>query len=134
MDEPPPTSDADNVTHLPSRRRWPCLALALIFIGTAALLRSQGRLWWCACGSLDLWSGDPNGPHNSQHLLDPYSFTHVLHGVVFCGLLAWAVPRLAPAWRLVVATLIEAGWELFENSAFVINRYRTATAAVGYEG
>jgi hypothetical protein len=134
MAEQPPSVPAADRQHPLAGGRWPCLALTVAFVGTGVLLRSQGRLWWCACGSPALWSGDPNGPHNSQHFLDPYSFTHVLHGVVFYGLLAWAAPRLAPAWRLVLATVIEGAWELFENSAFVIDRYRTATAAVGYEG
>jgi hypothetical protein len=77
---------------------------------------------------------DPQGPHNSQHFFDPYSFTHVLHGVLLCGLLAWVVPRLAPAWRLWLAVCAEVLWEVFENSAFVIQRYRAATLAQGYEG
>jgi hypothetical protein len=101
---------------------------------TAYRLHAQGRRWWCACGRPYLWSGDPAGPHNSQHLLDPYSFTHLLHGVVFCGLLAWACPRVPAAWRLVGAVCLAALWELLENSAFVIARYRAATAASGYEG
>ncbi len=77
---------------------------------------------------------DAKGPHNSQHFLDPYSFTHVSHGLLLCGLLAWAAPRLAPAWQLLLAVCVETLWEVFENSAFVIQRYRTATMALGYEG
>src|SRR5207248_298465 len=96
--------------------------------------RSQGRLWWCACGQPNLWSGDAWGPHNSQHLLDPYSLTHVLHGVVFCGLFAWCCPRLRPAWQLWLTVVVESLWEVVENSAAVIERYRAATAALGYQG
>src|SRR5947209_7050197 len=97
-------------------------------------LRRQGRRWWCACGQPNLWSGDAWGPHNSQHLFDPYSLTHVQHGLIFCGLLAWAWPRMSLAWRLFVAVLVEASWEVVENSQFVIERYRSATAAQGYQG
>jgi hypothetical protein len=97
-------------------------------------LRRQGRLWWCACGQPALWWGDTNSPHNSQHLLDPYSFTHVLHGILLCGVLALAARRLAPAWRLWLVVLIEALWEVVENTDFLIDRYRTATAALGYRG
>src|SRR5262249_26437443 len=74
------------------------------------------------------------GPHNSQHLFDPYSFIHVEHGLLFFWLFAWAFPRLAPAWRLCLAVGLEASWEVFENSEFVIQRFRAATAAVGYQG
>jgi len=62
------------------RRILPGLAIVLVLAGVAYQLRSQGRLWWCSCDYLLLWSGDPWSSNNSQHLLDPYSFTHVLHG------------------------------------------------------
>jgi hypothetical protein len=72
--------------------------------------------------------------HNSQHFADPYSFTHVLHGVLLCGVLALVVRRLSWAWRFFLAVLLEAGWEMFENTEFVIQRYREATLALGYMG
>jgi Protein of unknown function (DUF2585) len=119
-----------------SRRRdiRPWLAIALALATQVGLLRAEGRRWWCACGQPTLWTGDANGPHNSQHLFDPYSLTHVLHGLILCGVLSYALPRLAPAWRLVVAVVVEVGWELVENTNFVIERYRTATLALGYQG
>jgi hypothetical protein len=81
-----------------------------------------------------IWSGDPWSSDNSQHLLDPYSFTHLLHGFVLCGLLALIVPRVSPVWQLWLAVSIEALWEVLENSEFVIRRYRQETAALGYHG
>jgi hypothetical protein len=116
------------------KRVVPWFAIVLVLIGTVILLRSQGRLWLCSCDYLLLWSGDPWGPDNSQHLLDPYSFTHLIHGFLLCGLLALAVPKLSVAWRLWLAISIEAVWELIENSEFVIQRYREETAALGYHG
>src|SRR5581483_7270327 len=97
-------------------------------------LRIQGRSWWCACGQPYLWESDPQGAHNSQHLFDPYSFTHILHGILLCGLRVWAVPRWTLPWQLCLAVGIEGLWEVFENSAFVIERYRAATLAQGYTG
>ena len=116
------------------KRILPWLAIVLVLAGTIYQLRGQGRLWWCSCDYLLLWSGDPWSSDNSQHLLDPYSFTHVLHGFVLCGLLALIVPRLSPVWQLWVAVSIEALWEVVENSDFVIRRYREETAALGYRG
>lgn len=113
---------------------WPWLASVVVLIVTACLLRSEGRLWICSCGKLLVWAGDVCSSDNSQHFLDPYSFTHVLHGFAYGGLLAWAVPRLSPAWRLCLAVLVEAMWEVIENSDFIIQRYREATAALGYQG
>jgi hypothetical protein len=81
-----------------------------------------------------LWAGNVWSSDNSQHWLDPYSFTHLLHGVVFFWLLAWLRPRLSPMWLLFIALAVESVWEVFENSAFIIDRYRETTAALGYNG
>ena len=113
---------------------WPLLAIVAVLAATVFELRRQGRLWWCAVGDLSPWAGDIGNRHTSQHLFDPYTFTHVLHGFIICGLLALILPRLAVSWRLVLAVMIEAAWEVFENTNYVINRYRDATAAIGYEG
>jgi hypothetical protein len=113
---------------------WPALTTFAILVGTAGQLHWQGRQWWCVCGQSFLWTSDAWGPHNSQHLLDPYSLTHLLHGVIFCGVLALAAPRLPLGLRVVLALSMECAWEILENSAFVINRYRAATAAQGYLG
>lgn len=98
------------------------------------LLRLEGRIWWCACGGLKLWDGDIWSGHNSQHLFDPYSFTHVLHGVLFFWILGWIVPRWSFSWRLTTALVAEAFWEVLENSPFIIQRYREATIGQGYVG
>src|SRR4028118_130518 len=116
------------------RKTLPWLAIVAVLVLVAYQLRSQGRLWWCPCDYLLLWSGDPWSSDNSQHLLDPYSFTHVLHGFLFCGLIALIVPRLRRAWQLWLAISLEAVWEVVENSRFVIERYRKETAALGYQG
>jgi len=116
------------------RAAWPWLAAAAVLGAAAVALRLQGRLWFCACGRFLPWVGDAWSPDTSQHLFDPYSFTHVLHGFAFYGLLALLLPRAAWRWRFIAAVMLEALWEVFENTAFVINRYREATAALGYNG
>jgi hypothetical protein len=108
-------------------------ALALL-ASVAVELRWQGRVWWCSCGQGDLWWGDIHSGHCSQHFLDPYSFTHILHGLAFYGALVWLLPRLSFPWHWWLALTLEALWEVIENTEFVIERYRTATAAFGYEG
>ena len=113
---------------------WAWLAIAAVLVVAIYQLHNQGRLWWCSCDRLFLWSGDLWSSHNSQHLFDPYSFTHILHGLIFCGLLAWGLPRLAPMWRLWLAVSIESLWEVVENSDFIIRRYREATVSLNYHG
>lgn len=116
------------------RERLPCAVLFGILAATVWILRAQGRRWWCACGSLVPWSGDVRSTHTSQHLVDAYSVTHVLHGVVFCGVVRWLFPRLSRGWTLTIVVAVEALWELFENSQFVIERFRAATLAPGHNG
>jgi hypothetical protein len=109
-------------------------ALAILMVAHVALLRAEGRRWWCACGSPNLWTSDAHGPHNSQHLFDPYSFSHMTHGVLLCGLM-WLVARQLPAaWRFCLAVAVEVAWEVVENTDVVIDRFRAGTAALGYRG
>jgi hypothetical protein len=115
-----------------NKRAW--VASAAVLAAAAVLLRAQGRLWYCSCGRLRLWTGDAWSQETSQQFLDPYSLTHVLHGFLFCWLLTLAAPRLSSSWRFVAALAAEALWEVVENTDFVVRRYREATAALGYEG
>jgi Protein of unknown function (DUF2585) len=117
-----------------SARSRPWLVTVAVVAAAVALLRAEGRRWWCACGSPAPWAGDARGPHNSQHFLDPYSISHVAHGVLLYGL-AWLVARRRPfAWRFCLAVAGECLFEVAENADAVIGRFRAATAAVGYEG
>ena len=116
------------------RRVTPWLAIAVVLADTAYLLRGQGRPWWRPCDGLCLWSGDAWGSDNSQQLLGSFIFTHVLHGFVFCGLLALVLPRLSALWRIWAAISIGALWEVAENSELVVRRYREWTVAHGYNG
>ena len=113
---------------------WLFASLLLVLVVTAVALRFEGRLWICACGTIKFWVGNTCSSDNSQHILDPFSFTHVLHGIAFFWIIAWLGARLRFSWQAVLAIAVEAGWEIFENTDFVINRYRTATAALGYTG
>lgn len=100
----------------------------------ALLLRLEGRLWICACGHIQLWSGQVCSANNSQHFLDPYSLTHVLHGFLFFWLITLLLKRLSGGWEMALAVALEACWEVFENTNFIIERYRSETAALGYNG
>ena len=112
----------------------PMRSTLALFPVTALVLWGLGRMWWCTCGEWFLVTGDANGSHTSQHLLDPFSFTHVLHGFLFW----WIVhdlPLGVPArWQMFAVMALEAAWEVLENTQIVIDRYRTATIALGYEG
>lgn len=80
------------------------------------------------------WSWTVLSKHNSQHVIDPYSFTHILHGILEFWLIGLVFTRLPMAWRFFVAILIESSWEVAENTDYVINRYREATISLDYFG
>src|SRR4051812_11847041 len=116
---------ADPLPRLDSTDRRPIVAVIGVMVVVAIVyLRWRGRVWWCACGGYSPISWTVQSQHNSQHLLDAYSLSHVLHGVLFFGLFWMIARRWALGWRLVAATAIEVAWELVENSPIVINRYR----------
>lgn len=98
------------------------------------VLAAMGRVWWCKCGQLTPWSGEIWSEHNSQHLIDPYVFTHMLHGVVFYGVLRLILGADRPTLMFALAMLVEAAWEIAENTPMVINRYRESTISLDYFG
>jgi hypothetical protein len=114
-------------------RRAAIAAFSIVIIAAAVLL-AMGRNPICTCGTVDLWVGGRDSPKTSQMLADWYSFSHIVHGLLFYGAL-WLVARRWPVeWRFFAALVVESGWEVFENTPFVIDRYRSATAALGYTG
>jgi hypothetical protein len=109
------------------------IAAGLIALQAAALL-AMGHPAICTCGRIDLWHGNPSGPETSQHLTDWYTYTHVVHGFGFYLLLWLIAPRMPFLWRLVIAIGLEAGWEVIENTPFIMDRYRQSALARGYFG
>lgn len=112
----------------------PGAVLAVLLILFLTALQLLGRRWWCACGQSFLFVGSAWSDHTSQHLIDPYTFTHFLHGFVFWWLLSyWASPS-RNRWLFVLGVVIEVVWEIFENTPYAIEHYRQNTGAVSYAG
>jgi hypothetical protein len=110
------------------------LAVAGLLALLAMVLLAMGRLSWCKCGYIKLWHGIVMSSENSQHITDWYTFSHIIHGFGLYGIL-WLAGRNWPfGLRLTLATAVEVFWEIFENTDFVLNRYREATIALDYYG
>jgi hypothetical protein len=130
-------TEARNEISKLDRAAWPftrgslivAIGLTLTFWGVLYL---EGRPGWCKYG-IGFWSAA--WQHcTSQHLSDPYTLSHVLHGIVFYWLLWPLAGKLNLAWRMIVGMAIEVGWEVLENSPWVIERYRQQTASLDYTG
>lgn len=101
----------------------------------ALLLWTMGRIWWCKIGDWAIYISEAWGSsHTSQHVLDPYVFTHILHGVAFFWITGLIFGKLAIEWRFLIATVAEVGWEILENSNLIIEKYRANTASFDYFG
>ena len=110
------------------------IVAGVVLLAMVVLLRVEGRNFICTCGQFAIWIGDACSSNTSQQLLDPYSLTHILHGFLFFWLMALLFKSMPGAWQVWLALLLESAWEVFENTSFVINKYRTETAALGYSG
>ena len=114
--------------------RRAALAAIVIILVAAVVLLAMGRNPICTCGTVEMWVGGRDSPKTSQMLADWYSFSHIVHGLIFYAAL-WLIARRWPVeWRFITALIIEAAWEITENTPMVIDRYREATAALGYTG
>ena len=118
----------------PARASGYFMAFALTAAFTGLVEWLNGRVLICKCGYVKLWHGVVNSPENSQHIADWYSLSHIIHGFLFYGA-SWLLFRRLPLLgRFVLALSVESGWEMLENSSFIINRYRTATISLDYFG
>jgi hypothetical protein len=119
---------------LPASPWWYWAIGALLIASQIAVLHSFGQPFFGASGRFLLWVNDPLSPDTSQQFADWYSFSHIIHGFIFFGLLHLAAPRMPLGLRLLIAMGVEIAWEISENTPAVIRHYRQQALAIGYAG
>lgn len=120
-------------------RKLSPLVAFVIWLGGVALLAGllyyNGRSPICACGTVKFFDVGGFAGEDSQHIFDWYSFSHILHGLIFYFFI-WLIGRgrVSLAAGLLIATAIEGAWELFENSAYIIQKYKDTAVTASYNG
>lgn len=127
-------TDMDRLIDFFKRYSLVSVSFAAIVALTACIELSMGRSFLGPDGRFGWWDGNIWGKENSQRVADAYSFSHIVHGILFFAFLWLALRQVPLRWRFLIAVFVEAGWEVLENSPLIINRYREATIALGYVG
>ena len=100
------------------------LQLFLLFSFGQPLVSKTGHVYL-------FWFG--GGVEDSQQVFDWYSFSHIIHGIIFYFLISYIFNKTSSV-KILIAVCLESFWEVLENSPMIINRYRETAIAAGYFG
>jgi hypothetical protein len=113
--------------------RW-LFGIPILLAIQIVVLLAMGRPPICTCGTVTFWVNDALSPETSQQLFDWYTFSHIAHGFLFYGAIRLIFRRVTVWPALLIAMGVEIGWEVLENTPWVIEAYRKQALAQGYVG
>lgn len=123
-----------NISNL-IKKYWIVILLSVLVLGVTGWIEYySGRSLLGPSGTFGWWEPSVWSAENSQRVADAYSFSHIIHGILFYAFLWWVARKVPLKYRFVIALVMEASWELLENSPIIIDRYRSVTIALGYVG
>lgn len=73
-----------------------------------------------------------DAPGTSKQILDIYSFSHITHGILFYFVFKYLKIPIIQAFGLSI--ILEIILEIFENTPYIINKYRERPEYVNYQG
>jgi hypothetical protein len=73
-----------------------------------------------------------DGPQTSLQPFDIYTFTHITHGVILYFILYYIGFTFSSI--LCIGTFLELIWEIFENTPYIIHKYRSNKEFKNYTG
>lgn len=73
-----------------------------------------------------------DGPSTSKKLFDIYSLSHFVHGFIIYFVLSNIINN--PIIIVIIGILLEILWEWFENTPYIINKYRSKSQFTNYRG
>jgi hypothetical protein len=73
-----------------------------------------------------------DGPQTSLQPFDIYAFSHITHGVILYFILYYL--KFEFIYILILGIILELSWEFFENTPFIINKYRSNKEFKNYTG
>ena len=75
---------------------------------------------------------ESNGENTSQKLIDRYSLSHIIHGILFYFI--FENISFTKKYSLVLTLVFEILWEWFENTPYIIKKYRANPEFKNYKG
>jgi hypothetical protein len=108
-------------------------AVLAVLLAKASILFLMGNEVVCACG-VRLWLNDSTGAENSKHIADWYSLSHFVAGMLFAAVMWWTSRRWTLGWMVVAAAVFSAGWEVIENTPWVIAQFGQTELGANYAG